>query len=215
MPRPLGVVVLASALALAAAGHPQPGSADPTSSYTYKMLNAPTSGDEVAIRNLALLPYAEGRSDKLFNALVSVLGGAAPQLNFVPTGSQFVGATDLSANLNDRAGAPKGTINVDPLALEGIINDASPVHSGAINQLPHEMMHTRQTQQVLASTPDAEGGAQAFADLVTPEAAHRAGIPYANGNFDGSYADYVKAAQAKGPAWILGGQMGKPPVNWP
>lgn len=211
----LGVVVIASALALAAGQNAAARPILAPTTYSYKILDAPTSGDERAIRNLGLQPEAQRRSDRLFSALAAVLGGSAPALNFVPTGSPLVGATDLSTNLTDRPGAPIGQINVDPLAVEGFINDSSAVHSGAINQLPHEMMHTRQTPLVLASLADSEGGAQAFADLVTPEAARRAHIPYTPGNFDGVYSDFVRAAQAKGNDWLLGGQMGKPPVPWP
>lgn len=214
MPRLLGVAVLASALALAAVGHPQPGAAAPTSTYSYKILNAATSSDERAIKNLGLQPEAQRRTNRLFNALAVVLGGAAPALNFVPTGSPLA-PTNLAANLTDRPGAPKGTINIDPLGVEALINNASEYHNSGVNALPHEMMHTRQTPSVLASLADREGGAQAFADLVTPEAAHRAGIPYTPGDFDGAYAAYVKAAQARGRDWLLGGQMGKPPVPWP
>lgn len=213
MPRLLGVIVLASALAIAAAGHPQPGVAGPSSSYTYRVLDNPTTGDEFGFRN-AIQKTAQTDSNKLFDALAPIFGGTAPQLNFVPTGSQFA-PDDMAANLTDRVGAPRGTINVDPLAVEALTNNDSPYHSSGVNGYPHEMSHLRQTPAVLASLPDREGGAQAFADLVTPEAAHRAGIPYTNGNYDGSYSSFVKAAQARGNDWLLGGQFGKPPVSWP
>lgn len=183
---------------------------DPNASYTYRILNAPSSGDERGIRNLALQPKAQQLSDKLFTSLSSLLGGSAPGLNFVPTGSQFA-PNSFAANLSDRTGAPQGTINVDPLAVEGLINNTSAYHSPAVNAMPHEMMHLRQQPSVLASLMQSEGGAQAFADLVTPEAAHRANIPFQNGNFDGSYAPYVQSVQQApyGRDWILGGQMGK------
>lgn len=205
MTRLLGVVVLASALSLAAA--PKPGTASPTSTYTFRILSNPTTGDEFGFRN-AIQQTAQTDSDKLFNALVSVLGGGAPQLNFVPMGSALTPG-DLSANFEAAPGAPQGTINVDPLAIEALTNNGSAYHSSSVNALPHEMSHLRQTPAVLASLADREGGAQAFTDLVTPEAAHRAGIPYANGNYDGSYSNFVKAAQAKGRDYLLAGQFGR------
>jgi hypothetical protein len=61
-----------------------------------------------------------------------------------------------------------------------------------------------------------EGSAQAFADLVTPEAAFKAGIPYkANPAYDGQYAADTAQAAARGNDWITGGQFGHPGVPWP
>lgn len=207
----LGVVMLAALLAPAAATAIPFA---PASTYSYRILDAPTSSDERAIKTLGLQPTAQRKSNALFDALASVLGGTAPALNFVPTGSPLAPG-DMAANLTDRPGAPKGTINVDPLAVEALINNASIYHSSGVNGYPHEMAHLRQTPAILASTPDAEGGAQAFADLVTPEAARRARIPYASGNYDGAYSSFVKAARARGNDWLTGTQFGHAPVPWP
>lgn len=214
----LGVIMVSSALALAAAAKPSAVKRfgpDPNAFYSYRILNRPTSSDERAIRNLGLQPEAQRRSDRLFAAIAKVLGGDAPHLNFVPTGSPLA-PTNAAANLTDRPGAPKGTINVDPLAVEALINNRSPYHSSGVNTMPHEMMHLRQTPATLSVLADREGGAQAFSDLVSPIAAQRAGIPYTVGNYDGDYGPLVQAVmQQKGRDWIFGGQMGKPPVSWP
>jgi hypothetical protein len=175
---------------------------------SYRILNNPTTGDEFGFRN-ALHDYAQGRSDRIFGSLATLLGGSAPQINFVPTGSQFA-ANHMSANISDSVGAPLGTINADPLAVDAFIEDDSPIHSGVVNQFPHEMAHTRQTPQVLADVPTREGGAQAFADYVTQAAAKRANVPYLPNSFDGGYDAYEKQAQARGLAWLLAGQFGKP-----
>jgi hypothetical protein len=203
--------MLASLLAPQAASRPQAVKADPNASYSYRILDNPTTGDAFGFRG-AIQQNAQGLSDKLFHSLASLLGGAAPTLNFVPTGSQFA-PTNLSANLTDRVGAPKGQVNVDPLATEALTNFRSPYHDSGTNAFPHEFSHLSQTSDVTRSSPLAEGGAQAFADYVTPSAARTAHIPYnlgEPGQYDGAYADYVKAAQAKGLAWILAGQFGKP-----
>lgn len=208
----LGLAVLAMAASLPAqASSP---AANSYASYSYRILDKPTSSDERAIRTLGLLPEGQRRSDALFAALQKVLGGSAPKLNFVPTGSELV-SNHMSANIRDNVGGPLGTINIDPLAYDGLINDLSPQHNGVVNQVPHEMAHTRQTRDVLLSLMQREGGAQAFADYVTTEAAKQANIPYLDYNFDGAYAPFVKQAQARGLDWLLGGQFGHAPVSFP
>jgi len=181
----------------------------------YRYLANPTSGDEFGFRN-AFHGYAQQRSDGLFSALASVLGGSSPQLNFVQPGSDFT-PNHMSANLRDRPGAPVGQINLDPLATSSLIVDNAGDHNLVVNGMPHEMMHVKQQPSVLASLADREGGAQAFADLVTAAAAQKAAIPYQPGNYDGAYTDFVKAAQARGRDWLLAGQMGRstPAPAWP
>ena len=210
------------ALALATSAAPRgmaasKGLYDPNQSYTYRILNNPTTGDAFMFRG-ALQQTAQNRSNAIFNALVSLLGGTAPAINFVPTGSQFLttatGDGHLSANGGiDRPGAPIGTINLDPYATEGLINNKAPTHDGALVGMPHEMSHLRQTAAVLGDIPTREGGAQAFADLVALTAANRAKIPNTlaqepAGQFDGVYSDFVKQAQARGNQWLLAGQFG-------
>lgn len=215
----LGVIVVSSALALAAAanpaGTPRHGPAGPGPSPSFTILNRPRNGDEVRLKQV-IQGYAQTRSDALFQQLAAILGGNAPRLNFVPTGSPLTPGNS-STNLTDKNPyAPKGTINMDPLAVEALTNDRSDYHNSGVNGLPHEMAHTRQLPDVLGSTPLAEGGAQGFADIVTAAAAQRAKIPYLTGNYDGDYADYVTQANAtKGRDWLLGGQFGRPPVSWP
>lgn len=204
-------VATIAALAAASQAHAVP---NPNASYSYRILNAPTSSDERAIKTLGLQREAQRRSDALFSALSSILGGAAPKLNFVSTGTPGV-ENDLSANVVAAPGMPASTVNVSPLAVEGLINNASPWHNSSVNQLPHEDAHLRQIPSVLANLALREGSAQAFADLVAPAAAQRARIPYAAGSFDGSYAPFVKQAQDLGAGWLTGGQFGHPPVNWP
>jgi len=182
-------------------------STSPTASYTFRVLDNPTTGDAFGFRN-AIQQYAQGRSDRLFDSLASLLHGAAPRLNFVPTGSPFT-PNHMSANLTERTGAPRGTINMDPLTVAGLVDDASSIHSVTVNQMPHEMAHTRQSPATLASLLLSEGGAQAFADLMAGQAARQAAIPYTDGNYDGSYADYVRQVLAKqGRDWVLAGQFG-------
>src|SRR3954465_4496364 len=91
------------------------------SAYHLHILGNPTSGDEFGFRP-AMQQYAQDRSNRMFGALASLLGGEAPGLNFAPPGSQFA-SNHMSANVIDQTGAPKGTINVDPLAAESIIDD--------------------------------------------------------------------------------------------
>lgn len=176
--------------------------------YGLKILSAPTSGDELALRTV-IQQTAQTRSNGLFGSLANVLGGTAPRLNFVPNanpvGSEFHGSADVAGN----------AINLDPLATLGLASDYSPYHDSAVNGAAHEMAHLRQTPTVLGSVPVREGGAQAFADLVTNLAASEAHIPYTTGDFDGSYAPYVSQAQQKGRDWILSGQFGRPPVSFP
>lgn len=214
------ILGVAMAVTLAQLAQAQPPvrqlAADPNASYSYRILNKPTSSDERAIRTIGLQPEAQHRSDRLFASLVSLLGGTAPGLNFVPSGSPLIATSDTSANIAGKPGAPQGTINVNPLVTEGLINNASPYHSGSVNRFPHEMAHLRQTVPTLADLMQREGGAQAFADLVTPTAAQRAGIPYRVGNYDGSYAPLVSQAQAKGRDWLLAGQFGNTgSPTWP
>jgi hypothetical protein len=206
----LGVaIVLASLFASAKPTSAERFGPDPNLSPSYRILNRAKDGEEVRLSHL-MQRYAQDRSDKLFATLSPLLGGDAPRLNFQPTGSPFT-PNNSSANLTDRIGAPKGTINFDPLAVEALINDGSPFHNSGVNNLPHEFSHTRQTPQTLAQLLTREGGAQAFTDIVTPAAANRAKIPYRVGNYDGDYADYVKAVQQPpyGRDWILAGQFGR------
>lgn len=179
----------------------------------YRSLAAPQGGDDFMFRQ-AFHQNAQGLSDRLFAAVQKALGGTAPELNFVQEGTGGV-ENDVSANLTDRPGFAKGSINIDPTAVQALIDENNTFHDAAVNAMPHEMMHTRQTPGVLASIPDREGGAQAFADIVTPLAAAAAKTHYNAGSYDGAYVDFVKAARARGNDWIFGGQMGKPPIAWP
>lgn len=200
----LGVIVAASLAQLVQGAQAAPPQ---NPAYEQKILNNPTTGDDFAVRN-AIHQMAQGRSDALFTSLSSLLGGTAPRINFVPAGSPFA-PNHMATNLTDRPGAPVGTINIDPYATAQITNDAAPDHSGWVNQMPHEDAHTRQSPATLANLMTREGGAQAFADLVTQSAANAAKIPYTPGNFDGSYAPLVTQAQALGRPWVLAGQFGK------
>lgn len=193
-----------------------------TQSRAFRALSQPMPTDylrnrENDIYQRQLQTRAQGRSNKLFAALSRLLGGDAPALNFVMMHSPLIGREgDLSANSGNNPGGPAGTINVDPLATYGVVFDKTPIHSGAINQLPHEMAHLRQTPDVLSSIPIREGGAQGFADLVAQIAAQRAGIPYAPGNFDAGYAGYVQQARQRGRDWLLAGQFGNTgSPTWP
>lgn len=195
-----------AALAAVAAGvHGQ--AFDPNTVYAYRVLDNPTSGDAFGFRG-AIQQNAQGMSDRLFNALSSILGGKPPVMNFVPTGSELTEA-DFSAT------PATNTINVDPLGTWALTDPHSRYHNAAVVDIPHEAAHLRQTIQVLADMAQREGGAQAFANLVTPAAAKRAGIPYTPGNYDGTYGELVKQAQARGNDWLTGGQFGHAPVNWP
>jgi hypothetical protein len=175
--------------------------------YAYKLLSGPTSSDERAFRT-TLQGVAQTRSDGLFTALQKVLGGQAPRINFEPPGDPLT-PNHLSAHVAD------GSINADPYAIANLVVDHAADHSGWTNQFPHEMAHTRQTPPILAAAADREGGAQAFADLVTAAAAKQARIPYVDGNYDGAYKDFVKQAQQHGNSWILGTQFGHPAVAFP
>lgn len=211
----LGVVLLAALLAPASATA-RPILA-PGDSYTYRILNNPTTGDAFGFRS-AIQQNAQGLSDKLYGSLASLLGAGAPKLNFVPSGSPLLSEADTSANVEGQLGAPAGSVNVDPLAVESLTNFKSPYHDSGLNVYPHEYAHLKQTPSTLAQLLTREGGAQAFADQVTPTAAKRAGIPYTPGNYDGSYAPYVQTVQQPpyGRSWILGGQFGKTaPPTWP
>lgn len=208
----VALAVMAALTPLQAAAAQKPNARDPNI-YFQKILTNPAGGDEVLV-NRVFRNDAQGLSDRLFGAVAKVLGGQAPKLNFVQAGT--LGAeTGISTNLTDRPGFPKGTINLDPSGIQYLVHEQGPFHSSAVNAMPHEFMHTRQTPQVLASIPDREGGAQAFADIVTPIAAAIAKTHYDAGFYDGPYTDFVKAAQARGRDWILGEQMGKPAVSWP
>lgn len=146
--------------------------------------------------------------DAMFGALAKVLGGQAPDLNFV-SGINSAEEAHLSAT----PGANR--INIDPYATQGFVDASARTHSGAVNAVPHEMAHLRQTAAILASVAQREGGAQAFADIVTPIAAAAAKTSYNGGNYDGGYADFVKQAQARGRDWLFGTQFGHAPVSWP
>lgn len=154
---------------------------------------------------------AQDVSDKLFAALRAVLGGNAPRLNFVPV-------TDPDGGALASANPAQNQINLSASAMTALVDPHSQYHNAAVNLMPHEMMHLRQTAAVLADLAQREGGAQAFADLVASDAARAAHIPYVAvpGVFDGNYAPYVQMVNQKyGRDWIMGGQMGKPPVSWP
>lgn len=171
-------------------------------SYALRILQAPNSGDELGFRT-AFQHRAQDMSNRMFGPLSKILGGSAPTLNFVSSipGGDAHASADVKGN----------AINLDPLVTEGLIDENAPAHSGSVNGIPHEMAHLRQTPQVLASVPDREGGAQAFADYEAPDAARAANTYYdTHLNFDGAYADYVKQAQARGLAWILAQQFGHP-----
>lgn len=210
---------MTAALLAAAAAKPAPPQRAPAlaraaaGDLVGSILDEPRSSDEQAFRT-ALWQYAQQRSNRLFQPLEPVLGGAAPTLNFVAAGSPIT-PNHMSENIRGTPLAPAGEINMDPFSVDGLIVNSAPAHSVVVNQMPHEMAHTRQTQQVLADTAASEGGAQAFADLVAAAAAQKAGVPYTPGDYDGSYTDFVKQAQARGNNWILGGQFGRPPVAFP
>lgn len=178
------------------------------SDYFNQILTQPTSSDERAYQR-AFHTNAQSLSNRMFGRLQALLGGTAPTLNFVP---------DVGANGDFHASATpaKNMINVDPAVTGWLLDERSPFHDSAVNVMPHEMAHLRQTAQVLASLRDREGGAQSFADIVSPLAASAAKTRYAQGSFDGAYAPYVQYVNAnKGRDWVLGGQFGKPPVAWP
>lgn len=175
----------------------------------------PSSGDDMYVRN-AMHQQARNTSDRLFGALASLLGGTAPTLNFVTGDSPHVrGNGAFSATPADN------TVNVPPRALGALANAASPIHDWAVQGLPHEFTHLRQTPAVYASDMQAEGGAQAFADLVTEQAAKQANVPFTPappGFFDADYADYVRQVMdTLGPAWVLYQQFGRPvgPITYP
>lgn len=202
------VVVLALMAALtplqAAAG--QKPDASNSNVYFQKILTNPAGGDEVLV-NRVFRKDAQGLSNRMFGALAKVLGGAAPTLAF---------PTSLASDEFHASAAPAtNTVNLDPTATQALVQEASPFHSSFVNALPHEMAHLRQTPQVLASLPDREGGAQAFADMVSSVAAAMAKTPYDGGAYDGSYAPFVQAAKARGNDWITGTQFGHAPVSWP
>lgn len=196
------VAVLA---ALAAGAHGQ--AVDPNTVYAYRVLDNPTTGDAFMFRG-AIQQNAQTMSDRLFQALSSILGGQAPSLNFTQTGSPLT-PSDLSAT---RA---TNTVNINPLGTWALTDPRSPFHNAAVTYVPHEQAHLRQTPDVFSSLPQAEGGAQAFADLVAPVAAKRAGIAFGGGNYDGSYAPFVQQVQPLGREWILGTQFGHPAPSWP
>lgn len=184
---------------------------NPSGGEDYKALSSPTSGEEYLFRRLER-QQAQARSDAFFAALKALLGGSAPGLNFVPSGSALVRGGGMSTR-------PQRSpdIAIDPLATYSLIDDQAPRHSSTVNGLAHEDAHLRQLLSVLASLPTSEGGAQAFADLVAQDAAQRAKIPYLPGNYDYDYADCVKQVNAqRGRDWILAGQFGKAgSPTWP
>jgi hypothetical protein len=175
-------------------------------SYVYRILNDPRTGDAFGFR-AAIQALAQKRASALFAG--TGLTGAAPRLNDVPTGSPLLAGSWLSANLAGSAGAPQGSINVNPAAIWGLTTDSSPYHDPATNYVPHEMAHLQQTPAVLADQSVREGGAQAFADLVTPKAARSAGIPYRPGSYDSNYTGFAQQARQLGMQWLLKGQFGR------
>jgi hypothetical protein len=146
-------------------------------------------------------------SDRLFQALRGILGGQAPRLNFTQPDDPLTSQADFSSS--------SGQINVDPMGTWAFTDNNSPYHDAGVTDVPHEMAHLRQTAQVLSDMVSREGGAQAFANLVTPVAAQRAGIKYTPGNYDGTYAALTQAAKARGNDWLTGTQFGHAPVAWP
>lgn len=208
-------VLMAASLAALMAGNAQPsGPPLANQSYTYRILNNPTTGDGFGLRAV-LQQTAQANSNKLYATLSSLLGGSAPPLNDVPTGSPFLTDGDASANIADQVGAPKGSVNVSPLALEALINNSSPYHDGGVHLLPHEYAHLHQTSTVLADPTMREGGAEEFSNEVTPTAAQRAGIPF-HGAFNSVYGPQATQAQQRGRQWVLGSQFGNTaPVRWP
>jgi hypothetical protein len=198
-------------LAAVAAAHSAHASAavNPTATYAYRTLSNPTSGDEFGFRG-AIQQNAQGMSDRLFTALQSILGGHAPHLNFVQNG-------DPSTPNNLSANPTTNTINMDPVAVSALTDAHTTTHNIAVNDMSHESAHLRQILAVLADMGQREGGAQAFADLVTPAAAQRAHIPFTAGSYDGDYAPFVQQINQRPDArsFILGGQFGHAPVAWP
>jgi hypothetical protein len=221
--RTLALAAMVSALAAAAAPAARTSplalaAHNPTIGPAWTALTNPRTGDAFLVR-LAEHQYAQQRSDALYNALAALLGGAPPQLNFVPMDSSYLnGLGDMSANGGGFSApdAPAGTINIDPVATISLIDDDAVGHDIAVNQLPHEDAHLHQTAAVLADTALREGSAQAFADLVAETAAAKAGIPYRPGSYDGGYSDYVAQAMQRGRDWILAGQFGRAgSPSWP
>jgi hypothetical protein len=207
----VAVMALTPLLAAAAGKTGQAGRSD-RNEYFQKILTNPAGGDEVLI-NRVFRKDAQGLSDRMFGAVQKVLGGEAPRLNFVGAGD--ITAQGFSANLTDRPGFQRGTVNVNPSAVQWLVEEQNSFHDNAVNALPHEFMHLRQTPEVLRSDWQAEGGAQAFANAVSPIAAAAAKTRYAPVPAP-PYGDYVKQVLAqKGRDWIFGGQMGKPPTTWP
>ncbi len=198
---------VATIASIAAAAHQGAAKVDPNAVYAYRTLANPTSGDEFGFRG-AIQQNAQGMSDRLFQALQGILGGQAPRLNFTQPGDALT-PDDFSAT-------PAGnTINVNPMGTWAFTDNNSPYHNAGVTDVPHEMAHLRQTAQVLADMVSREGGAQAFANLVTPVAAQRAGIKYAPGNYDGTYANITQAVMPRGNDWLTGTQFGHAPVAWP
>lgn len=203
-----------------ARGHEDGAAAAIKASPYYAPLSNPTGGDQFMARN-ALQQTAQSQSDKMFSAIQSLLGGTAPGLNFVPYDSPLLsgGEAASSANVTDYPGGPKGTINVAPAITTSFVDPKLGLyHDAATYIFPHEMSHLRQLPSVLASVPVREGGAQAFADIVSPFAARAAGVPLNTANqsaADGGYEDVVAAANARGRDWLLYGQFGKPAGTWP
>lgn len=210
----LAVVALAIMAALTPLQAAAAGKATPETrgSYWTRILTAPSSGDENSFQRV-FRGDAQQLSDRVFTAVAKVLGGATPQLNFVASIAPENGQSEVHLSATPAA----NQINVDPYATEGLIDEKAATHTGAVNQLPHEMAHLRQIAQVLASNSDREGGAQAFADIVAPHAAQLAHTYYNPSlNFDGVYAPLVQAVMNQnGRDWVLGGQFGHPPVAWP
>lgn len=191
-----------------AATPPQSGAAALLGSFAgyNAMTGAPLPGSDGSL--------AQDLSNRLYTAVSKAWGGgAAPQLHFVPS----ITPSNGQAEVHLSAAPTANEINLDPYAMAALVYNSNPAHSGAVNQMPHEMAHLHQLADVLASIPDREGGAQAFADAVEPLAAAAARTPYdTSRNFDGDYTQFVQQVLAqKGRDWVLGGQFGHPPVSWP
>lgn len=182
------------------------GQFDPAHSSMVTMLSQPSSGDDFYVRN-AVHQQTQRLSDALFKTVHEYTGGDAPTVQMVPQ-------VDPNGVFHAQAILGQNQINVDPETAVGLITEANPYHSGTVNVMPHEMAHLRQLADVLSNPDLREGGAQAFADIVSPLAAALAGTGYdASRNYDGAYAvptQNVLAQQGRG--WVLASQFGSPQV---
>jgi hypothetical protein len=173
----------------------------------------PASGDDMYVRN-AMHGQARATTGKLFAALQGLLHGNNPDLNFVSGDSPLVATGGgTSANFDGSAGQAANSINMAPNVVAALTNPSAHFHDWSVQIMPHEMAHLRQTPAVLGQMDTREGGAQAFADQVTYDAAQKAGVPFfagKPGTYDSNYADFVNAINALGKNWALYTQFGNP-----